>query len=275
MSSPSPTLTITYAPTITTPETTATSAALPKEITDEKSVQMALVSAGEFTMGGAEAREYTRSPAGRRVLVVESGHVPAHTVYLDSYYIDKYEVTNAHYRKCVSAGVCGPPYNSSSYDRPSYYENREFEDYPVIYVNQEMASTFCEWRGARLPSEAEWEKAARGTDERLFAWGNEPARCGLANIGLKTPCDGDTTRVGSYLEDMSPYGIFDMTGNVSEWTTGWSSWYDIKFIVWRGGSWTVHNPPEYANRLYLRNYGGTPDSGKMDVGFRCVRSISP
>jgi formylglycine-generating enzyme required for sulfatase activity len=90
---------------------------------------------------------------------------PLHQVYLSAFYIDKYEVTNAQYKTCVDASVCDIPEATVSATRSSYYNNSEFNEYPVVYINWNMAKGYCEWRRAQLPTEAQWEKAARGTDE--------------------------------------------------------------------------------------------------------------
>ncbi len=140
-----PTFTSTSVPPMlpSTPKFTPTGTPLPNEITDLKGVPMRLVPAGNFTMG---SERYDNEK-------------PIHEVYLDAYYMDKYEVTNALYKACVDAGVCDPPKNSSSNTRSSYYGNSQYDDYPVIYVDWNMAKTYCEWRGAGLPTEAQWEKA--------------------------------------------------------------------------------------------------------------------
>ncbi len=204
---------------------------------------------------------------------------PIHAVNLSAYYIDKYEVTNAAYERCVEAGACLPPNQSRSSTRTAYYSNPEFDEFPVIYVDWTMAKTYCEWRGDRLPTEAEWEKAARGTDGRMYPWG-EGIACDKLNYNN---CKGDTTKVGSYLDGVSPYGLYDMAGNVWEWVNDWydSNYYQSspasnplgpssgQYRVLRGGSWgDSDNVVRSANRNY-----NTPVFIYGDVGFRCARSL--
>ena len=118
-------------------------------ISDKDGAKMVYIPQGEFTMGLGD-RDYSSNPA--------------HKVVLDAYWIDQTEVTNAMYAKCVADGICKEPTDQSSATHSSYYGSSEFDDYPVIHVDWNMAKSYCEWRGDKLPTEAQWEKAARGTD---------------------------------------------------------------------------------------------------------------
>ena len=169
-------------------------------------MEMVFVPAGEFEMGGNDADAW-------------DDEKPAHTVYLDSYWIDKYEVSNAQYAKCVTAGDCTKPSYTGSYTRSNYYGNPEYDDYPVIYVDWNQAKDYCQWAGGDLPTEAQWEKAARGTDGRAYPWGNESPTCQLTNFdqgSYENPnyCVGDTSPVTDYEAGASPYGALNMAGNV-------------------------------------------------------------
>jgi formylglycine-generating enzyme required for sulfatase activity len=205
------------------------------------------------------------------------------TVHLDSFWIDKTEVTNGMYTQCVQAGKCSPPRSSRSNTREEYYGNAEFDDYPVIYVSWVDAHNYCNWAGGRLPTEAEWEKAARGDDGRPFPWGDvDPQGIdGLLNYRAQ-----DTTEVGTYPNGASPYGALDMAGNVSEWVADWLSldYYSNpprsnplgpdsgEYRVWRGGSWanTVTDPV----RTYSRT-GNFPTDSSGGIGFRCAQDAAP
>jgi len=249
-----------------TPLFTAITTPLLVEITDEKGVLMRLVPAGEFIMGSENG---------------DPDEQPIHKVYLDALYIDKYEVTNARYKDCVEAGVCLPPHSSESYTRSAYYGDPQFGDYPVVQVDWNMAKTFCEWRGANLPTEAQWEKAARGTDGRTYPWGEE-LDCNKANY---SGCVGDTTKIGSYESGISPYGVYEMAGNVSEWVLDWHSktyYYNSPLYnplgpesgesrITRGGAFYTSSISSVRTSDRVRLY---PEIAGGSNGFRCAVSAS-
>jgi len=261
------------------------------------------VPAGEFLMGS------TNEDA-------DDDEKPQHTVYLDAYWIDQTEVTNAMFAEFVAA----KGYRATGEEEGSgvVYTGSEWtwvdganwqhpsgpgsdltgkEDHPVVQVNWDDAAAYCAWAGRQLPSEAQWEKAARGEDGRLYPWGNaDPTgnRLNFADINTnfdwsdKAIDDGyeDTAPVGSFPAGVSPYGMLDMAGNVWEWT---AEWYGINYYssqtTWRnpvgpvsgdyrmvrGGSW-------YSNTWYVRTAGRlwrTPDLRDNNLGFRCSFSTAP
>lgn len=174
---------------------------------------MIFIPAGEFLMGSSESDPNS-----------SSDEYPQHSIYLDNYWIDQTEVTKAQYSLCVADGKCQPPADISMQSRSNYSAGPEFENYPVINVSWNDAQAYCSWAGGHLLTEAEWEKAARGTDGRMYPWGNEPPNCKLANYwGKVDGCVADTTKVGSYPAGASPYGVLDLAGNVWEWV---QDWYD-------------------------------------------------
>ncbi len=154
------------------------------------------VPAGAFTMGSA---------AG------QPNENPVHSVSLAAFWIDQTEVTNELYAKCVQAGQCALP-GSAPLDE---LNNAKYAKHPVVSVDWEMANAYCAWVGRRLPSEAEWEKAARGTQAFTYPWG-EGLDCAKANY--QKSCVGGTAPVGSYEQGKSPYGAYDMAGNALEWS---------------------------------------------------------
>ena len=231
----------------------------PGQTTDISDRSMVFVQAGEFLMGNNR------------------------TVHLDAFWIDKTEVTNAMYARCVQAGSCSPPRSNSSHTHESYYGNPAFDDYPVIYVSWEDAREYCSWAGGRLLTEAEWEKAARGTDGRPFPWGDaDPSGV----VDLLNYYGQDTTEVGSFPNGASPYGALDMAGNVSEWVADWLSldYYNNppasnplgpetgEYRVWRGGSWAT----TYTDLVRTTSRTGNfPTDSSGGIGFRCARDVSP
>ncbi len=266
---PSATATEVILPTPTIqPTGTATEALLPtetpipQEIKDSRNITMLLVPGGEFTMGSDD----TGDVASR----------PAHTVNVEAFYIDKYEVTNEMYDACVYTVKCRRPLQPGSVTRPTYFSSPVFANYPVIYVDWKMAKSYCEWRGARLPTEAEWEKAARSTDARLYPWGSDKADCSFANI---FGCVGDTTPVDQHTKGQSIYGIFGLAGNVWEWTSTLFDTYPYNSTdgreepkafgerVARGGSWHLLGGGNVRSDTRLKL---DPAYAGAYVGFRCA-----
>jgi formylglycine-generating enzyme required for sulfatase activity len=207
-----------------------------------------------------------------------SNEQPVHTVTLDAFYMDLYEVTNGMNEQCVAAGTCNPPQATSSLTRSSYYGDTSYDNYPVIRVDWNQAAGYCAWAGGRLPTEAEWEYAARGwLQGATYPWG-EWIDCSLANYNYC--CVGDTSEVGSY--GANGYGLYDMAGNVWEWVADWydSSYYsnspadnpsgpssgDARAL--RGGTWDN-------NGNFLRvsvRFWYSPDLWYYNLGFRCALS---
>ncbi|HLF75550.1 MAG TPA: SUMF1/EgtB/PvdO family nonheme iron enzyme [Anaerolineales bacterium] len=256
-----PPATFTLNPPTITSTSPSTPTPPPQLIMDDFGIPMRLVSAGDFIMGSDSGFEEEK---------------PVQTVYLETFYIDKYEVTNALYRSCVEAGACQPPKKPSSIVRAAYYTESEFDTYPVVDVDWNMARTYCEWRGARLPTEAEWEKAARGTDGRTYPWG-EDVSCNEANY---FGCEGNTSPVSSYQSGISVYGVYNMAGNVYEWVS--SLYMDYPYDpadgredmnvagerVIRGGSWLTSDGDNEVRSA--RRQKADPSTAGENIGFRCV-----
>lgn len=186
---------------------------------------------GDTLISPKDGAKLVYVPAGEFVMGSEQGltdEQPAHKVYLDSFWLDQTEVTNEAYRLCAEAGTCSPPLKTGDYDDPAYALH------PVVYVSWEQAQTYCSWAGRRLPTEAEWEKAAtwnpRTNEKFVYPWGNE-YDCSKGNYDDETEqdaslmqaglvdCDGfkRSAPVGSFPQGASPYGALDMGGNVWEW----------------------------------------------------------
>ncbi|HEY9151978.1 MAG TPA: SUMF1/EgtB/PvdO family nonheme iron enzyme [Anaerolineales bacterium] len=159
------------------------------------------IPAGTFQMGGIDPQATD----------VEK---PVHQVTMPSFWIDKFDVTNAMYLACITAGGCTPPQQTKSQTRQSYFNNPDFNDYPVVYVTWTQATTYCKWAGRHLPTEAEWEYSARGNTINTYPWGDQVPDSTRANFNYQV---GDTTKVGSYPAGASPFGVLDMAGNVAQW----------------------------------------------------------
>jgi len=248
---------------------------------DEYDWEMVLIPAGEFQMGCD-----TDHNGEVDCLRVEQwkAELPLHTVYLDEYYIDRVEVTNSNYRRCVDSGVCSAPVDTKSYSREFYFGNPEFDNYPVIFVSWYQAETYCEWAGKRLPTEAEWEKAARGTAPIAYPWGDNQPDCSRANLfdnPSRSQCVGDTSEVGANPEGASPFGVLDMAGNVGEWVSDWfgvdyysssSTWINPtgpdsgEYKAIRGGRWDY----DWLNNRTASRHSQIPNAESYSVGFRCV-----
>ncbi|MFO7583531.1 MAG: formylglycine-generating enzyme family protein [Anaerolineales bacterium] len=239
------------------------------------------IPAGSFQMGGLDQD-------------AKANEKPARPVSISAFWMDKLEVTNAMYSLCVQAGVCQLPRDLGSATRPSYFANAEFADYPVIFVSWEDAKTYCNWAGRRLPTEAEWEYAARGSDFRRYPWGDQSPTNNLANYDYGVR---DTMRVGSYPSGASPFGVLDMAGNVWEWVADFynESYYEggpsqdprgpatasvhgLRRSI-RGGSWAdAYKEVRVSNRGFSLSPDLTADSksekykGEANnrIGFRCA-----
>ena len=239
---------------------------LPAEFIGHDGAPMALIPAGEFIMGSDKG---------------DDDEQPVHRVFLDSYYLDKFEVTNGRFAKFVEAIHSEPPWGFADHETPVVQA-----DHPVRWVNWMDAMGYCLWAGKRLPTEAEWEKAARGTDGRTYPWGNDPPTPVHAVYGLKEGGEETTSDIGDRDKGQSPYGAHDLAGNLYEWVMDWyAEDYYMNFAanpavnprgptegtakVQRGGSY-INSP--YRLRSSFRTKG-EPAEQDPNVGFRCAQDV--
>jgi len=252
------------------------------EINPIDGAEYVLVPAGEFLMGSESGKDpYFWGAEG-----------PEHMVFLDEYWIYRTEVTNGMYQACVEEQKCPKPQYLNSVDVSDYYGNPEYDEYPVIHVTFTHAQAYCNWAGGKLPTEAQWEKAARGNEGNMFPWGNDLPDADLVNLCDSSCARGSerenhfsdgypgTSPVGSFPNGASPYGALDMAGNVWEWTSDYfqPTYYSVSpddnplgpnsgtTRTIRGGSWT--NPTSGIRTTARTSL--TPGKILDTLGFRCI-----
>jgi serine/threonine protein kinase len=231
---------------------------------------MVCVPAGTFYMGSTLNMDSAAAPDEQ----------PYHAVNLSAFWIDMYEVTNQQYALCVKDGGCSRPMSDKSAD-PVFFGNPIYDHYPVTYVDWDQANTYCDWARRRLPTEAEWEKAARGPESWVYPWGNYPPTSGLLNFMRNS---NGLTPVGTYPEGKSFYGAMDMAGNAMEWVWDFyqKDYYQTKNVwvnptgpsfgqegITKGGAWV--SPTTTRVRSAAR-YGYDRAVRQGANGFRCVVS---
>jgi sulfatase modifying factor 1 len=250
---PTPTPVPTSTPTSTP---TPTHTPMPSPTPTVVGVPMIAIPAGEFIMGSDVEDER-----------------PPHLVFVEAYEIDRFEVTNQEFERFVwETGYVTDAEKAG--DTSWRYYATDKPNHPVVKVSLNDARAFCEWAGKRPPTEAEWEKAARGTDARTYPWGNQ---WDASKANTKEAGNRGTTPVGSFPDGASPYGVMDMAGNVAEWTVDWykaypgsdyySPYFGEKYRVIRGGGW-------FSDQNLVRTTKRSASSvttANDDLGFRCAR----
>lgn len=281
--SPAPTLTSTTEPTAA-PTTAPTATARPatatlaptlgvgsQQVSEVDGAALVYVPAGAFIMGSSFADP-----------LAFDDEQPQHVVDLPAFWIDRTEVTNGQYIACVEAGGCTEPVFGNSALRLNYYGNPDYDSHPVVWVRWNQAEEYCRWAGRRLPTESEWEKAARGTDGGLYPWGDEEPTEDHANFDL---LGRDTEPVGRFAAGASPYDALDMAGNVAEWigsfyTTTYFSHYAHLTATpeapfrFHGGLHGLRNGAWNDNaaniRAASRRFAPNGSYSSNNVGFRCA-----
>jgi formylglycine-generating enzyme required for sulfatase activity len=254
---------------------------------------LVFVPAGKFLMG-----------TDKNFAFPEDDEMPQRRVEMNGFWIDQFEVSNQRYARCVEQGACTPPTAFGGKDREDYYQNRDYQEFPVIHVSWEQANQYCRWVGRRLPTEAEWEKAARGTTGQVYPWGWVGSSIGSQGVRANY-CDAncsyeyrdeqvddgfdETAPSESFQAGASPYGALHMAGNVWEWV---ADWYEADYYqnapgenptgprtgtlkVIRGGSWMDQAWLGTIFGLRAANRAAhEPQSGEFYLGFRCAISGS-
>ena len=268
-----------------TPANTAARAPRPALDSTELLAGMGVPLYYEHTRVGTHPNEMAHIPAGRFTMGTDDrlpDEGPAHVVDLPAYDIDLYEVTNGQYKAFMEA---------TGHRSPPQFENRIYLpgkiDHPVVGVTWNDASDYCAWAGKRLPSDAEWEKAARGTDARRYPWGNEFGmhRANTPLYWNSLGREGDTTPVGAFADGQSAFGLYDMSGNVWEWTGSWyraypgnthpNENYGELYKTLKGGSWwdcsfykCGISAPSFNRAFFLRT------TKNNSFGFRCAKDAT-
>ncbi|MEN9564633.1 MAG: hypothetical protein RIR73_2877 [Chloroflexota bacterium] len=234
------------------------------------------------TLGGPQSGETIKWIDGSALVYIPAGSfsmgyggdAPVHSVNLSGYWIQQTKVTNRMYDQCVKAGVCSSP--TQELGGP-VFTNPEFASHPVVGVNWDQAQAYCTWIQGSLPTEAQWEKAARGANGNTYPWGNIEPTCDLLNY---SNCYGRTTNTNNYDAGKSPFGVFDMAGNVFEWV---ADWYDANYYAaspadnptgpasgqYRGIRGSSFETAEEQVLTAIRRFNEPNDSGR-DIGFRCA-----
>lgn len=286
---------------------------------DKTPSEMVVIPAGGFVMGSDKVDTSGKKEEYGLVKPLYLDEHPERRVDLPAFLLDKYEVTNGQYKKFVMETRRAEPFEWSqngynllevrlnatdveslrwiaeqyfkldmdtrTMTKPALLKaiskQQQYRDtLPATGVNWADADAYCRWRGKRLPTEAEWEKAARGADGREFPWGNE-WDAGVTNTGDDTDWEGGIAPVGSYEQSRSPYGVYDMAGNVWEWVADWYQPYpgtdyqseefgETNKVIRGGGGGVGHYSLSHFFRSAARAYA-KPDTQSGDVGFRCAK----
>jgi formylglycine-generating enzyme required for sulfatase activity len=260
-------------PTESPPTLVSPSPVLPTDVSTLVPVVLAGPQAGS-SMAWVDGSVLMYVPAGDFTMGSGASDAPQRTVALDGYWIYQTEVTKSMYAYCVSIGACAPPAQANIVQE---YQNPFYSNYPMVAVTWDMASNYCAWAGGGLPSEAQWEKAARGASGAQYPWGDDDPDCSLGNFN---GCVGALTDSTAFPDSASPFGVLDMAGNVFEWVNDYyaESYFSSapavnptgpesgEFRVVRGSSF---ESPASQAAVTIRRPGANAFSSH-DLGFRCV-----